>query len=120
MFGTPVDWTEGHTVFFLGLRNKKLGKKEFMKRLYKHVKLTKKNLTKHGLQGYIFISNENYEAAYLNWKSEQHLNKAFQTEEGKASMNDATEILTGLQYEGAKPFIGPAQVIENSFLKTIY
>ena len=119
MFGKPVDWTQGHNVFFLGLRKKSLDKREFMKRLYKHVNLTKKNLTKHGLQGYIFISNENYEIAYLNWKSKEHLEKAFETAEGQEAMNDAAEILTGLQYEGAKPFFGPVQVQDHSFTQTI-
>jgi hypothetical protein len=118
MFGEALDWTKGYTTFYLGLRKKNLSKTTFMARLKGHVDLVKTNLEKYGMQAYIVIANEDYEVAFINWKSVEHMKKAFDSKEGKDIWKDASEILERVMFQPAVIY-SEDQVKENSFISTL-
>jgi hypothetical protein len=120
MFGTPLDWTKGHSMFYLGLRKDKVSKKEFLKRLKKHVELAHGNFKLLGLRGYIVIANEDYEVAYMNWESEAHMNEAMSSLIAKSVLEDGAEFMDNFQYQNAQSFLSDDLVTSGAFLKGIY
>jgi len=104
MIGRPNNWAVGYTTVFIGTKKSGLTSEIFLSRLHAHVKLAKTVMVPKGLKGYIFIANENYEIAYLNWESKQAHEAAGSTEGGQSVFNDAKEIMDVLMYQQAKSF----------------
>lgn len=109
VIGTPVDWSKGHTLFFLGTRKKNVRPTDFLKRLSSHIQLVSKTLKPHGLQGYVIIANENYEAAYIHWESQAAADAAYASADAEVIWKDAGEILDKVMFEAATPFDGVAR-----------
>lgn len=103
----PLDWQTGHTTFFVGTRKANITAADFLVHLRKHIELTRKSLENKGLlRGYVVVVNENYEAAYLNWKSQAEMDKAFAGDAGKAVGTDAGTFMDMLMFEGSQKFRG--------------
>ena len=117
LFGTNLDWSKGHTMFFIGVRNSDLDQVTYLKKLKLHIELVTKSLKKHGLQGFIIIANTNYTVAYLNWKSTMSMGLAYNTPEGKSVLESSKSIHTTLMYEAAKAD-SAGNLRSNSFLFT--
>ncbi len=130
VLGDLVDWTQGYTTAFIGeRRDGEFSKEAFLDKLLTHVVLAKNTFSKLGLKGYVILSNEEYEVAYMNWESKLSLEEALKTEGGKAVVNDGNSFLNPIFYrddqtndktiegKGAKTFEGKAE--ENSFYTTV-
>jgi hypothetical protein len=104
MIGKPNNWAVGYTTVFIGTKKSGLSSETFLSRLYDHVKLAKAVMVSKGLKGYIFIANENYEIAYLNWESKEAHDAAGATEVGQSVFNDAKAIMDVLMYQQAVSF----------------
>ncbi len=120
MFGTPLDWRQGHTMFYLGLRKGQVTTTDFLKRLKNHMELAHSNFKDLGLRGYIVLANENYEVAYMNWESETKMTEALQSAFGKTVLEDGAQFLENKQYLKAEAFLSDDLVIDGAFLKGIY
>jgi hypothetical protein len=118
LIGKPVDWSKGHTLFFIGTKKDGLSSQKFLTRLSTHVDMVTKTFKGKGFKGYIVIANEKYEVAYINWESKELADAAYATEEGKAVFTDAKEIMNILQFNEAKIYEG-GSVEENKFYTTI-
>ncbi len=117
LISEPTDWTKGVTTFYLGLRKSNLPANLFLKYLSDHVQLATLFLKPMGLRGYIVIANDNYEAAYMNWESEEAMNQAFSSEDGKLLAADAASIMDTLQWSPNSYFNG-FNVSSDMFYKT--
>lgn len=104
MIGRPNNWATGYSTVFIGTKKAGMTSESFLSRLQAHVKLAKSVMVPKGLKGYIFIANENYEIAYLNWESKEAHDAAGATEGGQSVFNDAKEIMDVLMYQEAKSF----------------
>lgn len=104
MIGRPNNWAEGYTTAFIGTVKHGISGESFLARLHRHVKLAKNTMVQKGLKGYIFIANENYEIAYLNWESKDSHDAAGASEGGKQVFDDAKEFMDVLMYQEAKSF----------------
>ncbi len=104
MIGKANNWAVGYSTVFIGTKKAGLSSELFLSRLHTHVKLAKTVMVPKGLKGYIFIANENYEIAYLNWESKEAHDAAGATEGGQSVFNDAKEIMDVLMYQQAKNF----------------
>jgi hypothetical protein len=104
VIGTPIDWSKGYNIVFIGIRKANLSPTQFLRRLTRHVYLTKRALTPKGLKGFLVIANENYEVAYLNWESQKAHDLAFQTSGGKAVSEDSAQFMESLMYQVAAPY----------------
>jgi len=104
MVGRPNNWAVGYTTAFIGTKRTGMTGEAFLQKLKSHVELAQKVMLPKGLKGYIFIANENYEIAYLNWESKQAHDDAGLTSEGKAVFADAKEFMDVLMYQEAKSF----------------
>lgn len=102
MIATPLDWTTGHTVVFIGVRKNELSINEYLNKLQNHIENVSVKFKNQGLNGYIVIANENYEIAYINWESKAQMEKIFASPEGKAIGDEAGEIMNVLMWEDAK------------------
>jgi hypothetical protein len=98
-FSTKLDWSQGHTMFFIGLKNSNLDHLTYLKKIKKHLELVVKSLKKHGLQGFIVITNKNYTVAYLNWKSRMSMGLAYNTPDGMAVLKSSKSVHTTLMYK---------------------
>ncbi len=104
MISNPMNWATGYNAVFIGTRKSGLDATQFLTRLKSHVELTKSVMVPMGLNGYIFIANEQYEIAYLNWESKEKHDQAGQTPEAQAAFKDAEEFMDVLLYTQAVPF----------------
>ncbi|MCC2677574.1 MAG: hypothetical protein K0R29_150 [Pseudobdellovibrio sp.] len=105
MIGRPNNWATGYSTVFIGTKKSGMTAENFLSRLHAHVKLAKSVMVPKGLKGYIFIANENYEIAYLNWESKAAHDAAGATEGGKSVFDDAKEMMDVLMYQEAKSFV---------------
>ena len=104
MMGQPINWATGFNAVFIGIRKAGMTTDNFLQRLQQHVENAKSVMGAKGLRGYIFIANENFEVAYLNWPSKEAHDAAGNTAEGKAVFAEAGEIMDILMYQEAKSF----------------
>ncbi len=95
----PLDWSKGHTVFFLGTRKAGQSPEQFLAKLRSHITLAKNNLTPLGLKGYIVIANDNYEAAYINFESKEAMDAAFAQAAGEEVGADAALFMDILMWQ---------------------
>lgn len=119
MLDKPIDWRSGTSVFFIGTRKSGVPKDLFLNRLSRHTRMAAVRMLRHGLRGYIVIANENYEAAFMNWSSEDDMARAFTTEDGKAVMQDAQEIMDTVMWTTGKDASSTSGIAPGSVLKTI-
>lgn len=120
MFGTNVDWSSGHNMFYIGIKKSSILGSDFLKRLKKHIELAKANFSSLGLKGYIIIANEQYEVAYMNWESETKMNEAMGSVFAKAVIEDGAQFMDNLQFQAVESFVSDDLVSPNAFLKGIY
>jgi hypothetical protein len=106
MIGEAIDWSLGYTTVFIGLRKPNLPTAEYLLHLQSHVELAKQVMAPQGLRGYIFIANENYEVAYLNWTSKQAHDAAGTSDGGKKVFADAGEFMDVLMYQEPTQYRG--------------
>lgn len=99
-----IDWSKGHTTYFVGL--KKPGQGDFFTRLAKHVSLVRDSFLAFGLRGYVVVATADYELAIMNWESDESMSKAFGSLFGQAVMKDGQEFLDNLQRNSAARFDG--------------
>lgn len=104
--GKKIDWSQGHNTFFIGLRKNKFSAERFLERLRFHVTLAQAAFSGLGLRGYIVITDDNYEMAFMNWDSEKNMLRAFDTLNGARVAQDAQEIFDSLQWNGNSKFNG--------------
>lgn len=104
--GAPVDWSRGHTTFYIGVKKSNISSADYLKWLNRHVNLVANSFKGKVLKGYIIIANDNYEVAFMNWESQSAMAEAFQTEEGKAIRDDAATYMDMLQFSEMKAFNG--------------
>lgn len=104
---SPVDWSKGHTLFFLGTRKAGQTPEQFLSKLRSHIDLAKHNLVPLGLKGYIVLANENYEAAYINFESKEAMDAAFAQAAGQEVGEDARLFMDVLMWEPTKKLTLP-------------
>jgi hypothetical protein len=104
--GGPINWRNGYTTFFIGLRKKEMSSDKFLARLKEHVSLTRATF-RTPIGGYIVLANKDYEVAYINWKSKQAMDDALASDDGQFLFKDASDLMDFLQW-------GEAQVYEGS------
>lgn len=104
MIGTPNNWAVGYTAVSIGTKRNGTSSENFLLHLYNHAKQAKAAMVPEGLKGYIFIANENYVVAYLNWESKEAHNAAGATEEGKRLFAEAKQFMDVLMYQEAVTF----------------
>jgi len=100
---TPIDWSQGHTMVYIGLRKTSLAPAAFLQGLAQHLSLVKRAFSARGLNGYIVIANQDYEVAYMNWDSAEAMQAANRSPEGRAVSRDAHNLLNHLMLEAARP-----------------
>lgn len=98
MFGMQIDWSSGYNLVYIGLRKPNFSPQEYLSNLKNHIELVKKTLGPKGLRGYIVISNENYEVAYINWASKDAFEKSNSSESSKIVFKDAERFMDTLMY----------------------
>jgi hypothetical protein len=113
-----LDWREGENLFFLGTRKAGFSEEAFLARLRTHLDLVVRELRPLGLRGYIVLAEGGYEAAFLNWESEEARLRAFEGAAGPRVMADAAEFMDGLQYSLAAQHAPGASVEAMSYLST--
>lgn len=104
IIGKSINWAAGFNTVFIGTKKTGMNSAAFLQKLQSHVDLAKSVMVPKGLQGYIIIANENYEIAYLNWKSKAAHDAAGTTSEGQAVFADARAFMDVLMYQEAKSF----------------
>ncbi len=117
--GTPIDWSQGHTQIYIGLRRGNVSKEVFLERMASHLALVKQAFHPRGLKGYIVIANENYEVAFLNWSSEKAMKEAAQSPAGLVIRQDADELLQHFMFAPAHPFVAGGAVKANQAYSTL-
>jgi hypothetical protein len=105
--GGPVDWSRGHTLFFLGTRKSGVSTTEFLARLREHVALASSVLKPQGMTGYIVIANDNYEAAFINWESKEAMERAFAQASGQNIGADARTFMDVMMWNEVTTLKGP-------------
>ncbi len=106
LIAQPNDWSRGPTTFFVGLRKAAVTPADFLRHLSEHVRAVANAFKSGGLRGYIVISDENYEVAYMNWESEEAMNKAFGSPAGQSVVQDAATMMENLQWSPIGLFDG--------------
>lgn len=117
MIGEAIDWKQGHSTFFIGLRKNNLTSAEYLRWLSQHVSEVARVLRPYGLRGYIVIANENYEVAFMNWSSAEARTAAFTTAEGQKIRADISIYMDRLQSSQMQKFDG-STAQENTFYNT--
>ncbi|MBI4386650.1 MAG: hypothetical protein HY551_04655 [Elusimicrobia bacterium] len=116
--GKRIDWQAGHATFFVGRRNPNLSPEEFYRKLKEHVEAVSRSFGRFGLDGYVFVADNETETAYQHWPSAEAANSAFQSPEGQQIVREAGGILIPVQFSAANPFDGnlqPGQVANVRF-----
>lgn len=101
LVGTPIDWSTGYTLVFIGTKKAQIAPSDFLKHLKIHIELAHRHMVPQGLRGYIVTAHENYEVAYLNWTSKAAHDRALDSLGGKAVFADAGKIMDPLMYQEA-------------------
>jgi hypothetical protein len=114
-----LDWRTGENLFYLGTRKEGLSQADFLSRLRTHMELVQRELQPLGLRGYIVLADEGYEAAFLNWESEEARLAAFAGQAGPKVMRDAAEFMDGLQYSTALKQATGEAVEAQTYLSTM-
>lgn len=109
VLGKPVDWQSGYSTFYIGLRKAGVTPEDFLKKMREHVAVIRDALAPQGLDGYVMIAGEGYEAAYLHWPSREAADKAFASAGGRAAVATAAPILDNLMFAPTEPFAGTIQ-----------
>lgn len=120
MIGESIDWSQGYSLVYIGTRQKQLSTEQFLGRLNKHIVLSQETLKPLGLNAYIVLANENYEVAYMNWKSKEAHDAAFARDDVKAVFSDASTMLDLLMYQEFSPFVAGSAVSEGASYSTLY
>lgn len=114
VLGKPVDWQTGYSSFYIGLRKKGVTPKEFLKGMGEHVRVVAQSLAPLGLDGYVMVAGDDYEAAYLHWPSQKAAEAAFASEAARPVIETGTAILDNLLFVPVEPFTGtikPGQAV---------
>lgn len=106
VLGDTLDWRAGHTSFFLGLRNERKSTPEYRAFLLKHAQDVVREFAPLGLKGYVFIAQEGYEAAFLNWESAEKMEKALNSPAGQKIQAEAQANLVPLMWSRMEEFNG--------------
>jgi len=100
VIGTPIDWSQGFTTVFIGVRKNNVDRAAFLKGLSSHLALVKNTFVPRGLNGYIVIANQDYEVAFMNWDSKQAMQNAT-----SATINaDGARLMNTLMFQPAAKF----------------
>ncbi|RCK81438.1 MAG: hypothetical protein OZSIB_2307 [Candidatus Ozemobacter sibiricus] len=106
LLGKPVDWSSGHTVFYLGRRHPHLPPDTFMARLHRHLAEVRRTLPAWGLDGYLTLLTGDYHYAFLHWPAPGAHDRAMASPVGLALRQDAAEFLEDLMWSGAQRYDG--------------
>jgi len=109
MVGKVIDWQQGHTLLFMGNRKPQIEGVEFLKAMTAHVQNVANAFADMGLLGYMILTTEDYEIAFLNWESKAAAEKAFAHGAGKKVGDEAGRIMDFDMWEEAKTFNGVAK-----------
>lgn len=120
MTGDPIDWNDGVTMVFVGTKKNGISSRDFLQRLNHHVQAASRALSNKGLRGYIFIANDNYEVAYMNWSSKTAHDKAGQTSVAKKVFAEAGALMDTLMYIEAQPFVAGSSVAPGQAYSTYF
>jgi len=112
VLGTPVDWQQGVTAFFLGFRKTSLRPDFFHDALYKHVRYVRSAFAPLGLKGYLVLVTNDSEIALLNWESKEAMDRAMAGPSGQAMVRDAQGILDFHMYQFDREFDGSMKIGE--------
>lgn len=119
MIGKDIDWASGVNYIYIGTRKNTYSTDQFLSRLNTHVKLAKNILNHRGLEGYIVLANENFEVAYLNWKTKEAHDLALLSSEARKVFQDASDFMDQLMYEQAISIRAGASVMQGAAYSTL-
>ncbi|MEZ4742928.1 MAG: type 1 glutamine amidotransferase domain-containing protein [Bdellovibrionota bacterium] len=120
MTARPIDWSKGYSVIHIGTRKNHLPKNEFLERVNEYAITAKQNLEPLGMNAYIFLVNDNYEIAYINWESKKSHDIAFKSTEAKKVIKDANSIFDQLMYQEFNPFVAGSKINMKKAYSTVY
>lgn len=103
LIGQAIDWREGHTTFFIGLKKEAYSSEQFLTWLASHTQEVA-SLKSQGLNGYIVIANDKYEVAFMNWSSKAARDLAFSTDVGQKVRAESAQYMDRLMFKEATPF----------------
>ena len=86
-------WKEEYTNIYIGEKKPGISSSDFLKKLAKHVQNTKNTLEPAGLNGYLVLSNGNYEMALMNWKSKEAADGSSKTKGYDEAITEAGELM---------------------------
>jgi putative intracellular protease/amidase len=89
----PQGWHEEFTNIYIGERKPGINSSDFLKKLARHVQSAKDTFEPAGLNGYLVLSNGNYEMALMNWKSREASEESTKAKGYDALIKDAGQIL---------------------------
>lgn len=115
---TSLDWSKGHSTFFIGKKRGSLSTEKFLAGLDAHVREFRQGFKSLGLKGYVILVTEDREYAWMNWESEAHATKAFATKLGVKVRADAGELMETLQWSGLTKFGNSLKRNQAVFVKT--
>lgn len=114
ILGQTIDWTQGATFAFIGVRKADVAQDAFLSHLKTHVELARDVMAPRGLRGYIIIAAQDYEVAFLNWESKAAHDAALGTKDGQGVFADAQSFMNVLMYEEARLVAPGTTVSERS------
>ncbi|MBS1983263.1 MAG: type 1 glutamine amidotransferase domain-containing protein [Bdellovibrionales bacterium] len=94
-----VDWSQGHTTFYVGVRRTEVSSSSFGKRLEAHIQKAKSAFAPKALKGYRVIATPEYEIAFQNWTNEATMNETF-AQVGAPVVADAEGFMRRLVFKG--------------------
>jgi len=106
VFGKPVDWRNGHTIFSFGVRKKNITPQLFLTRLNQNIGYIRTAYSDKGLRGYLILLTKDYEIAFMNWDNEETMHRLTESVLGKVIARDADDILDNSMSVPAKNFDG--------------
>ena len=105
----PVNWRQGYTTFYFGVRRKGLSNNDFAQGMSQHVELVKRGFYPQGMRGYVILVTDRYEIAYQNWASEAHFRKAMQSNAAKYIQKQGQPYLKTFMFRPAGPYVREAR-----------
>lgn len=89
----PRDWKKGVTTVFVGARKAGVTRDQFIKGLIPHMALARKIFQPAGMQGYVVVTDGEFEFAFMNWASPEAARGARTAPGGNMVMMDASKIM---------------------------
>ena len=95
-----------HTTFFIGKAKENNEQTEFLKLLASHVEHARATFQPKGLVGYVGLAALGYEMTFMSWTSQQAMQDAFASDEGKSVVIEAGTFLENVQFTEETDFSG--------------